>query len=511
LTGLDDQDSSGRKHLLPNVAASWLAHGVAVVIGFVMPRLLYESVGHVALGLWDLGWSLVTYVAYSGLGLGSAVTYYVARQRAEGNVLEVQETIATAWWCQVVLACLAGGVFTLLFVTFSLWMPGLAAVPGAEVTQIGMLLGLTVLVGVAGGTAQGLLTGCHRSDFNEYVTLASDITLAVAMTGVLLSGGGLVALAAVTFVTRSFYEATRVLIACGTCAEWSFRFSDTRTVRARELLVFGAKTSTGILQDTLIHQFTRLALAAAAGPVALACYSRYATIARQMGRYVERMAFVIPPITSGMVGRGEERRVAQFTLRTTNAAVIILLPMVSIFGTFGDDLVALWMGPDFVVPGLSWVLALAVLLQTERGVVTFSLSGLNAHGRIALICFAASILGFLVLLPLLSPLDPRRAGLLVALTIGAGIFVPHFVLSCRRLAISRVNFLLKVYFKPLLCNALFICVLLAARMLMKQGELLLALLVIVAGGLVLATSYWLFALDDRMRARVRKSVLRATA
>ena len=265
-------DGTGRNRLFSNVMAGWLANMVTLVIGFVMPRMIYESVGQTVLGLWDLGWSLVVYFGYSGLGAGSAVTHYVARHRARGEGAAVRQTTASAWYCQLLLALVVAGAFMLLFNGATHWVAGLDELGASTVIWMSTLLGLTILVALLGDTAQGVLAGCHHQGTGEYITIGSDITLALGMIAVLLAGGGLVELAAVTFGTRLTFELVRLIYAARVCGEFSFRAHDFDWERAANIFRYGIKTSTGIAQELLVHQLARLMLAIAAGPAALAVY-----------------------------------------------------------------------------------------------------------------------------------------------------------------------------------------------------------------------------------------------
>jgi O-antigen/teichoic acid export membrane protein len=283
----------------------------------------------------------------------------------------------------------------------------------------------------------------------------------------------------------------------------SIRLADATWPWVRRIFTYGTKTSAGILQELLIHQFARLALALSAGPAAVASYSRYATVIRQIGRSVERVTQVIPPMTSGLVGLGREGDVAHFSLRASNAAVMMMLPMIVVFGALGDQLVAVWMGPEFVIPGLSWVFAAMAMVHADRGVTTQILSGLNSHGRISLICLFTSLALLLVLGVMLFPLDPLTTGVLVAASTVGGVTVPHFLIACQRLGIRPSRHFREVYLKPLICNAIFLVFLLGAENQVARADYVSAALTAVAGGVVLASLYWFVAFDERLRTLVR--------
>jgi O-antigen/teichoic acid export membrane protein len=505
----DPRDAPGRSRLFPNVLAGWVAHAVTLVIGFVMPRLVNESLGQTTLGLWDLGWSMVVYLGYSGLGTGSAVAHFVSRYRAQGEPAAlVGEATATAWYCQLLLALVLGGSFMLFFFGITDFMSGLAAWEARAIVWMGVLLGFTVCVALMGDIAQGILAGCHHQSSGEYVSIGSDVALAIAMTAVLLLGGGIIMLAAVTLCVRGVFETLRVALGARTCPELSFAPRDFRMPLARTVARYGIKSSTSASQELLVGQVARVTLALTAGPVALACYSRYSTLIRQIARAVDRSTVVVPSMTSGLVGVGREADVVRLNLRASNAAMLALLPMVVLFGVFGDDIVAIWMGPEFVVPGLAVVLAVMALLSGDRMVANRVLSGLNSHGRIGLVCLITSMTILIAGLLLVRPLDPLRAGILVTISTVVGYSLPHFVMTCRRLQIPVSTHFREVYFKPMISNLLFLAILLGADRLLHDGARALAIGTAATAFAGLALSYWVFAFDARLRGRVRRRVLR---
>ncbi len=75
-----NEDLSGRGRMVWNVVASWLGHSVFVVAGFFLPRIIDRHLGQVGLGIWDFGWSLVSYLGIAQVGVGSSVNRYVAKR-----------------------------------------------------------------------------------------------------------------------------------------------------------------------------------------------------------------------------------------------------------------------------------------------------------------------------------------------------------------------------------------------------------------------------------------------
>jgi O-antigen/teichoic acid export membrane protein len=503
-----DREQSGRERLIRNLMASSLAQGVTIVIGFVMPRLIYESVGQTVLGLWDLGWSLLIFAAFSGLGFGPAVTYYVARQQAEGRRAAVRHTIATAWYCQLGLGLIAMVAFTGVFVIVVALLSALDEATTREMLVMALLLAATVFAGLAGDVAHGVISGCHRSSANDYIGIGADVVLAVAMVAVLLVGGGLVGLAAVTLATRVVFEAARIGYAMRLCPEMRLRTRDWRGDLVHDLLRYSVKNAANVTQELLIHQLARLMLIVTAGPAALAVFSRYATLVRQLGRTTERMTLAIRPMISSLVGLGRRSDVARLYQRAAAAAVMLTLPMACVMGVFGDLLVTVWMGPEFVVPGLAWLLVVMAAVNADRLVAMQVLGGLNEHGWVAGICMVTSLVAFGIVAAWLHPLDPLRAGVLMMVTLSAGVALPYFLIGCQRLGINPLIHIREVWFKPLISNALFLAFLYWSRAELLAGDYAVAVLAAAAGALALLLAYWLFAFDAWWRGRFRGRLLR---
>ena len=149
---------NARTQLFPNVIASGLTYLVAIGIGFVMPRIIYESVGQEALGVWDLGWSFLIYVSFSGIGFGQAVAYFIARKDAELQHSEIGSICATAWWAQCFVGLVIAGSFVILM-NLAAASHSDNAVLMDEIANITTFLSLTIAVVALGDIAHGVLIG----------------------------------------------------------------------------------------------------------------------------------------------------------------------------------------------------------------------------------------------------------------------------------------------------------------------------------------------------------------
>lgn len=501
-----DEARTGRDRLVSNVISGWVAQAVAIVVGFLMPRLIDESVGQAALGLWDLGWSLVVILTLSGFGLGSATTYYVSLYRASRRPRdrEIRESVATVFYLQLLLLLTVAAAGVVGLVTLPGWIAESLRDDLADIQWLGALLGPAIVLALLGDVGRGVLAGVHRADVNDLTSIAADVTLAIAMIVVLFGGLGIRGLAAATLLVKLVEMVVRIRLAYRYCPELGLRIADVRWNRVGRALTFGFKSSTAALPALLVNQAGRILLATTAGPAALAVFSRPVTLVGQILRIVERFTYILPPVASSMQGAGRGHDLRRLNLRASKAAVLMSMPPIVVFGVFGNDIVHVWMGPEFVYPGIPWVLALMALAGADRGVAARILSGVNAHGRISLACLVLSVATFAIAYLLLRPLDPFRCAVLVATASILGIFLPQWVLSCRRFEIGLAEYARYVYARPLLANLAFLPGLIAARQALDAADYVTAVLWAAGSLLLLALLYHWFAIDREFYVFLRR-------
>jgi len=495
---------SGHSQLVPNVIASALAFAVAVGIGFVMPRVIYESVGPVPLGLWDLGWSFLVYVSFSGIGFGPAIAHYVADHMSRARIDEVSEVCVTGFWLQLLFAAGLATAFVVGIGYVSDSMEVLETQSTVSLNQIGTFLGLAIGFVVLGDFAHGVLLGTHKARVTEAINIVHDLALAVTMVVVLLNDYGIVGLAVATALLRFVSECARFWYAASNCMGFTILPHGFRVATAVRLVRFGIKTSAAVFQEILVYQVARLVLFFNAGPLAFAAFSRYATLARQISRMVDRLSISVPALTSGLVAEGDEPRVRALYVNALQASMMVTLPALSVFCVFGDAIIDLWMGSEFVITDVSWVFAGGVLMHASYAICHRTLSGLNAHGRIALFCLFISGLVLLLALLFTSPQTPYAAAWLIMGTMLVSVHMPYIVFSSRKLSMSLAEFIVSAYGKPLLVNGLFLGALLISANEHSSGHPIVSMVVAGISIAGLVASYWYFVMSADGKRFIRQ-------
>lgn len=494
-------DLTGRASLARNVLSSWGGYLVFVVAGFVMPPLIDRRLGQAALGVWDFGWSLVSYFSLAQIGIGSSVNRYVASYRVIGDRDGVRRTVSS-------VACLSLGV---ALVTAVLTVAAVSLLPFAFRRQLGphldearwvvALLGASLAIQMALDFSRGVITGCHRWDLYNAINAGSYAVTVAAMAATLALGGGLTSLAVANLAGVAATEILRLVVAYRVCPELRIRASHFDRVLARGLLGFGTKTSAEAIARLLLVQGSALVVASRLGVSALAVYARPSAILRHAETFANKFAFVLTPTASSLQASGRRTELRELLIWSARVGACLSVPAVLALSILGGSILRLWMGPSYEHGAVIAILAVGSLMPLTQRPVTAVLYGLNAHGPVA----GASLVGAaggvgLMALTVRWGLPGVALAVAIALTLGNGLFVSFY--ACRLLGVSPREYFPAVYWRPILFATPFAICLLLVRFLLVEQPLLAVIAGAIAGGLVLTPFYWHFVIPAGVREAI---------
>jgi O-antigen/teichoic acid export membrane protein len=497
------EDLSGRSRMVRNVLAGWAAHLVFFVAGFIMPRMTDRYLGQEALGVWDFGWSLVSYFGLLHTGVGGAVAPFVAKYRATGDTLSLNRAVSSAQCVHTVEGVLALSLSAIAALLVPALFSERLGDHVGEARWVVLLLGASISVQLLLGPFDGVLQGCHRWDIRAFITAGSHALTVCAMIIALLLHGGLTSMAAVTLCGALLTEVLRVSAAHAVCKGLAVRPHKAKWGVLVEMLAFGGKTLLWPVSRLILYQTNSVLIAGFLGPAALAFYSRPRSLAVQTETFVNRFSFVLAPAASALHAQDCGKDIRRLLLRSLELAMYISLPLVLLLTIMGDLIVRLWMGSRYEPGLLIVILAVGHLTDMVTQPAVSILTGMNRHGRVGLVNLASAassaILGFLALRVLDWGLLGAALALTLPLTVASGVWLPlHF---CRVLGVP-LRRLLGVCLAPVLWSMPMASCLLAARVLLGHSPLLALVLGTGTGGAVIAVAYWRHVVPRRLRDRV---------
>lgn len=507
----EKEDLSGRDRMFFNVLTSWGGYIIIVIIGFIIPRMIDRKIGQFSLGIWDFCWSLVNYLSYAGLGIGSSVNRYVAKYRAGQDTNSLCKAISSVICVQLALSALVGiGAITLAWIVPYYFSDRL----GPEMNNARWViacLGLSLAAGMAFDPFHGVITGCHRWDLHSGLNVLLRIIEFVGMFAVLLLGMGLRALGIVCLCAVLVAEIIRLLVAYRVCPELSIRFSYASWEEIKKMVFFGWKTVIATISPLILVQTASIFIVAFLGPAMLAVFSRPISLVRHVETFINRFSFIVTPTAGALQEKGQSAELRQVFFESVRFGVATVLPITLFFVFFGDIILRIWMGTKYSYGLVMAILAVGYFLPISQSAVLRILVGMNLHGRIGfysfLVCIGAFLLGIAVVNVFGWTLINAALLIAVPLSLGNGIVVP--VYACRQFGITFAEYMHHVFLTPVLCSLGLVFVSMASRAVFSENLYLSLGFGLVAGGLLITLLYWRFLLPDRYRVQISRAFARA--
>ncbi|MES2474692.1 MAG: oligosaccharide flippase family protein [Verrucomicrobiota bacterium] len=495
--------SDGRERLTTGLLVSWLSQILLILSGFIVPRMIDDAMGAATLGIWDFGWSMVSYFGLIEGGIGSSVNRYVAVERGKGDQEGVNRIASSAALIQRAV----GSVVILLTIGLAWCIPYNLKDVGPELELqarwLVMLLGTATGLTMFGAVFTGILTGCHRWATHHSIYAITNILSVVAMVIALGLGFGIITLGVIQLCRELLGRSLRVIYAYKACdgLRISMRLADKSTIRS--MLGFGGRMAIGRISRILLAQTSSILVMSFLGPAQLAMFVRPRSLVRQTSVFPQKFSFMLVPTVAAMVAADKTREVREFVIKSSRTGLYMSAPLIALLAIGGPDLIHLWMGPDYANPWLIGLLTMALASEVFYQPLDSLLIGLNLHGKPALVMLGAALAGIIGSWVALSS-GFGLIGVAVAIgipwTFAHGVYLPLF--TCKKLQIPPTEFFRSVWLGPLVATLPFAGFLVAGRVIFPDRPIEALASGGLAGGAVLGVFYWCRVLPDSMKRKL---------
>jgi O-antigen/teichoic acid export membrane protein len=311
------------------------------------------------------------------------------------------------------------------------------------------------------------------------------------MLVVLARGGGLIGISAVYVIGTILNEIARVVLAFRVCPELRVSLGRARWSEARGLLAFGAKLSSVDVASIVVAQLTNLLVLSQIGIMTLAVYSRLAALIRHTENIAAKYSQPLTPTASSLQGTGRDGELRDLVVTSTQFAAYLIWPILIGLMVAGDEILLVWMGPQYDPSHVLTLMAMASLIPLSQQPIFTILVGLNLHGRFAVVRIVGSVLGFLGSLVALRWLHWDLLGL-AAVGLAASNITSLLVTidTCRQLSIPLREYFVRAYAGPLACVTPFALGLIGVSVAFSGRPVTMLAMACAVGGAILVPLYW---------------------
>jgi O-antigen/teichoic acid export membrane protein len=501
----NNQPADHQARIAAGVIVSWGSQFIVIAAGFIIPRWIDHGLGRATLGIWDLAWSLVSYLNLLEAGIGSSVNRHVALHLAEGDLQGVNRVVSSVAIVQRIVGVVVLGLTVAIAVNVPLFLHNQPVSLMKDARWLVLILGTSVAFQFSGAIYTGVLTGCHRWATHHTIYACTNLINAVGMCWVLKAGFGIVALAIVHLGGEIFGRVVRAVIAHRACPGLSIRVRNTSRETIRAMMGFGGRMFVGQMSGVLMIQTVNVLIATYLGPAALALFARPRSLIRQAAVFPQKYAIMLAPASAALSTGRPQSELQLFVKDSTRYGICISLPVMIFLAIDGGLLLRVWMGGSYADASLMVLLTLGFMAEIVYQPLNNLVLGLNLHGRPGFVSLlAAALAAVFTYFALASGGGMKAVAVAIGLpwSIANGIYVPYY--ACRRLHISLVSFFKDVWTVPLLCAIPFALALATGQYLFPLQPIWAMASGGCAGALILLVLYWLWIMPEGPKVRVRQ-------
>jgi O-antigen/teichoic acid export membrane protein len=493
-----EKDKRLRRQAVLSTAVNYTGQIVMFVTGFVLTPFVLSRLGRAEYGLWLLVGSVVAYGNLFDLGIIGAVTKYVAEYRARGELKEASRIIATA----LVIYTIIGALIALLVFAAAPLFPRLFNVAESD-TQLAVnlvrLMGLGLGLSIPSGTTYAVLRGLQRFGSINLITAGGTVLVSVGMVVVLLLGGGLLEMVALSIPLSFSMQIPAVLLIRR--AEPGLALSWRGASRSWARRVFTYSSSTMAIQTAglLRNKTDEIVIGAFLPVAAVTPYGLARRLSEAAQLLTEQFLDIILPMASQLEAEHDLDRLRQLFLAGTRLTLVIFLPVGLLLVLLADDVLALWVGAEYAEYAyLVWVLTAGGLFFVSQGPGSMILQGIARHKWVAVAAILSGIANLGLSIVLVRPLGLLGVALGTLIpNILEGLFVLPY--SARVLRVSAAALVRLVFIPALLPAVPMVLAVWGLEQVLTTRSLLGLAVTAAAGAVVYMLGYYVLGANPTER------------
>lgn len=455
---------SGGQSIIRGIASNWTALILSILASFFLSPFVVNKLGSVYYGIWALTLQFTSYLYLLDFGVRDAIVRYTSKYtaRQQSNRLNAILTTASLTYLPILLLCL-------LITGLCVW-----AVPGPfniepqyhAATRLAVLFtGLTISQTFVFNIFLGILQGMRRYDIANGIEVGALLLRVLLIVVFLKLGYGLVALAMIQFATSLLGGLVWMTVARKLLEKRGMKLSLAlprgRRLPAlvRRVVGYGVYSFIHSAAQKIVFASDTLIVGIMMPIQAVTYYSIAATLTQYLKTLLGSTAKVFLPVSSELQARGRSADLHELFLRGAKLNMILVIPIALTLVVLGTQFIGLWMGRQFMQP-IEWVLpilALTQILSSPHNVVVNILYGIGRHAALAWLRLGEAAVNLALSITLAKSMG------LVGVALGQAI--PHLILVMVVLPLllrSIIGFpvrdyLVGVYFRPLLAGVPFLC------------------------------------------------------
>ncbi len=335
-----------RPSLKINAISNWVSLVVQVAVGFFLTPFVISHLGQSGYGIWVLVGSFIGYYGLLNLGVGSAISRYVARYSVQGDTKSLNETVNTA----LAMFCLTG--FCAIIISFIIAEPlaiyfKIAPEYFNDFKHLVLILGIATGLSFPSGVFAAMIAARERYVVVNIVNILATLLRTGLTVSILLAGHGLVGLAYPALAATTVSLIAFIFLARAVIPEFRLSTGSVRGSKLKMLLVYGGFTTIIAIADILRLQIDSIVIGRMIGVTEVGIYGIAAILIRYMLSFVSSGMGVLTPRFASLDGANKKDEIKDIFLRALSISSFIACGITMLLVLFGRPFIFLWVGGGF--------------------------------------------------------------------------------------------------------------------------------------------------------------------
>ncbi|MBR2452660.1 MAG: oligosaccharide flippase family protein [Clostridia bacterium] len=476
---------------------SYATQGVHILTGLLYTPVMLRLLGQSEYGLYQLVYSVVSYLSLLSLGFGSSYVRFFSRFKVKGENEEIEKLngmFMTIFSVIAAICILCGGV--MIKNAGSIFGGGLSA---EELHKARILLAIMIVnmaVTFINSVFSSIMTAHEKFFFQRLVKLLREIFNPFLTLPLLFMGYGSVAMVSITTILTvlglfadGFFCIKKLKV--------RFRFSSFDLSLFKEMWGFTFFIFLGMIVDQLNWSVDKFLLGRMIGTSAVAVYgvaaqlnTLYITLSAAVSAvFISRVNFIVAK-------NNDNNLLTELFIRVGRIQFLVLGLIVTGYIIFGREFIALWAGKGYseaYLIGLFLMIPATVPLVQNLGIEIQRAK--NMHKARAIVYLLVAIGNIFVSIPCIKKWGATGAaiGTAISLTLGNILFMNWYY--HKRMNLDMLSFWKSI--TGILVPTIFCAVLgkLTKGFLLIKGSLVSLLVVIFLYCVMYAVIIWLFGMN----------------
>jgi O-antigen/teichoic acid export membrane protein len=362
-----------------NAISNWVTIVVNIIVGFFLTPFVIKHLGKTGYGIWTLVGSFIGYYGLLNLGVGSAITRYVARyssQRDDKSLNETASTAMTMFCCTGALAVVVAFFVAGPLASFFKVDPGHFVDFQRTVRLIGLATGI--------GFSSNVFGAIIRAHEKFVVANAANIAVTLARTALtvclLLSGAALLGVAAATLITELLNLVVNILLCRFLTPLVRIRFDFARLSVFRMLITYGSITTVIVIADIMRINLDSFVIGKWVNLSAVGVYGIAATIIHYIVSLVTAGMGVLTPRFAALDGKGDHAQARRLLVKALSISSFLSFGGYMMAIIFGKQFILWWVGKDFDdAAAILWILSFSGAFAIAQSPAIGFMYALNKH------------------------------------------------------------------------------------------------------------------------------------